>query len=362
MAKSVYEMSDDEIMAINDVDSLTEPEKKEEDTSTGSNEDTQPQEQDTPIQTTEPENNTPSGSENDANTSNSEENQDTQVADENNSDTLENNEGTSIDYKGFYNQVMTPFKANGKTITLQNSQEAIQLMQMGANYTRKMQELAPYRKQMRMLEKANIDENTLSLLIDVNSGNQEAIKKLLKDKSVDAYSLESSEGEESSYVPGSNLVTDEEVNLNDVISEVRELPKGNDFLDKDVMNWDDQSKNRVYQQPGILKELAKAKDLGVYDAICQEIDRQRMIGTIMPNTSFLDAYQIAGDSLMARYSNQPPQQQPIIRQGRVANTLGNDARVRAASQTRTSSTNAKKFINPFAGTDEEFLERFKDRL
>ena len=117
MAKSVYEMSDDEIMAINDVDSLTEPEKKEEDTSTGSNEDTQPQEQDTPIQTTEPENNTPSGSENDANTSNSEENQDTQVADENNSDTLENNEGTSIDYKGFYNQVMAPFKANGKTIT-----------------------------------------------------------------------------------------------------------------------------------------------------------------------------------------------------------------------------------------------------
>ena len=144
-------------------------------------------------------------------------------------------------------------------------------------------------------------------------------------------------------------------NLVDMYKEV-------DFLDKDVMNWDDQSKNRVYQQPGILKELAKAKDLGVYDAICQEIDRQRMIGTIMPNTSFLDAYQIAGDSLMARYGNQPPQQQPIIRQGRVANTLGNDARVRAASQTRTSSTNAKKFINPFAGTDEEFLERFKDRL
>lgn len=56
------------------------------------------------------------------------------------------------DYKSFYNTVMAPFKANGKEIKLQNAQEAIQLMQQGANYTRKMQSIAPYRKLISTLE------------------------------------------------------------------------------------------------------------------------------------------------------------------------------------------------------------------
>lgn len=45
--------------------------------------------------------------------------------------------------------------------------EAIQLMQMGANYTRKMQELQPHRKTLLMLENNGLlDEGKLSFLID----------------------------------------------------------------------------------------------------------------------------------------------------------------------------------------------------
>ena len=38
-------------------------------------------------------------------------------------------------------QVPTLFMANGKTVELKDENEALKLMQMGANYTRKMQEL-----------------------------------------------------------------------------------------------------------------------------------------------------------------------------------------------------------------------------
>src|SRR5574344_1636015 len=51
-------------------------------------------------------------------------------------------ETAPTDYKAFHDQVMAPFQANGKTIQLRSVDEAIQLMQQGANYTRKMQAIA----------------------------------------------------------------------------------------------------------------------------------------------------------------------------------------------------------------------------
>ena len=55
-----------------------------------------------------------------------------------------------------YNKIMAPFKANGKMIELRSPEEAVSLMQMGANYTRKMQELQPHRKTLLMLQDNNL--------------------------------------------------------------------------------------------------------------------------------------------------------------------------------------------------------------
>ena len=71
-----------------------------------------------------------------------------------------------FNYKEGYEKLMAPFKANGKMITPRSPEEAISLMQMGANYTRKMQELQPYRKVMLMLQNNGLmDEEKLSFLI-----------------------------------------------------------------------------------------------------------------------------------------------------------------------------------------------------
>jgi len=67
-----------------------------------------------------------------------------------------------IDYKEFYRRIAgQPIAANGKTIEIRDADEAVRLMQMGANYTRKMQELAPQRKMLAMLrEHELLDEGT----------------------------------------------------------------------------------------------------------------------------------------------------------------------------------------------------------
>ena len=51
-------------------------------------------------------------------------------------------------------------------------------MQMGAGYGRKLQDMQPHLKTLRMLEKNNLlDEGKLSYLIDLDQKNPDAIKK-----------------------------------------------------------------------------------------------------------------------------------------------------------------------------------------
>jgi hypothetical protein len=91
-----------------------------------------------------------------------------------------------VDLEDFYAQVMKPFKANGRTIELKTPEEVIRLMQMGAGFGRKIQDLQPHLKTVRMLEKNDLlDPERLSFLIDINNKNPEAIKKLIKDSGID---------------------------------------------------------------------------------------------------------------------------------------------------------------------------------
>ncbi len=72
-----------------------------------------------------------------------------------------------IDYKGQYEKIMAPFKANGKEIKLDNPDDVVRLMQMGANYTQKMQALQPNLKLLKMLQNQGLlDEGKLNNLID----------------------------------------------------------------------------------------------------------------------------------------------------------------------------------------------------
>jgi hypothetical protein len=114
----------------------------------------------------------------------------------------------TINYEEQYNRLMAPFKANGKMITLNSPEELIQLAQMGANYTRKMQDIQPHRKVLQMLQNNGLlDEGKLSFLIDLDKKDPEAIKKLIKDTGMDPLDIDTSV--EPDYKEGNHIVSDD---------------------------------------------------------------------------------------------------------------------------------------------------------
>lgn len=293
-------------------------------------------------------------------------------------------EETAPDYEGFYKQIMTPFKANGKQIELKDPAEAIQLMQMGANYTRKMQELVPHRKALTMLQNNQINEEKLSFLIDLDKKNPEAIKKLIKDSGIDPMEIDTAV--EPAYLGGNHRVTDEEVNFRSALEELSSAPGGQTTLQDINTRWDQASKDVLWKNPETMAIIHEQREYGIYDRIVAEMDRQVTLGKIQASTPFLQAYKIVGDQLTAagafadlvtqRSGNAPsgsptPPGQvetkaaPQAVATRVATpkpTVKNSDAASAASPTRAAPTPAQAFINPLAMSDDEFLKQFNGRL
>ena len=277
---------------------------------------------------------------------------------------------TEIDYKAAYEAMMKPFKANGKMIELKSPEELIQLAQMGANYTRKLQELQPSRKLLMMLENNGLlDEGKLSFLIDLEKKNPEAIKKLVKEAGLNP--MEMDVEAESTYQPGDHTVDDTTVDFRTALDDLRAQPKGQESLVLMNTTWDQTSKQVLWKQPALMKVMHEQIESGIYGVIDAEINRKRTLGQIPMNVPFLDAYKMVGDELAAKNAfdhlanpgSNPGPKTPVAKTVATPKpVVKNGAQATAAAATRTSAKPVNKIVNPLALSDDEFLKQMEQRL
>lgn len=293
----------------------------------------------------------------------------------------DNASATQVDYEAFYKQVMAPFKANGKTIQLQDVSEAIQLMQQGANFTRKMQDIAPHRKLLMMLDNNGLlDQDKLSFLIDLDKKNPEAIKKLIKDSGVDPMDFDPRV--EPAYQAGNHQVTDEQVAFDTALKEVASSSDGQNTLRVINSEWDQASKDVLWKNPQVLTVIHSQRENGIYDRISTEVNRLRTIGTIPANVAFIEAYRAVGDNMakVGAFNDLAPQQ---MQQGAPGHTatgptaarvpvatrvatppapVANSTAALAASPSRSTPQRKEAIVNPLSMADDDFLAKMKNRL
>ena len=298
--------------------------------------------------------------------------------------TLSSKDMTQEQLATFYDSLIgKPIKANGRQIVLRNPQEVERLVQMGAGYGRKLQDMQPHLKTLRMLENNNLlDEGKLSYLIDLDKKNPDAIKKLIKDSGLDPLDLNMEDN--ADYRPTNHSVSDTEVAFAETLKEVATLPGGRETIQLINTTFDKTSKEAIWAQPELLSILQSQRENGLYDQITSEVERKKMLGEIAPNTPFLEAYKIAGDALVAANSlilpgsekvtdpnpaasATPAQGKTDQQAGRVLGTrtaapkssAPNNDKAKAASSPQSSSRKAKETINPLDMADDEFMKNFK---
>lgn len=268
-----------------------------------------------------------------------------------------------IDYKAEYEKVMAPFKANGKEIAAKSADDAITLMQMGANYHKKMAGLKPSLKTLKLLEKNDLlDPDKLNYLIDLHNKNPEAITKLLKDSGIDPLDVDTKT--DSTYKPTNRSVSDTEMELDEVLESIKDTPTYSKTLNVMTKDWDDASKNAVANQPHIISIINGHIADGTYDTVMNAVTYERSLGKLQ-GVPDLEAYKQVGDALHAQGKLGTPAQPaaasadvtPPAKPKPSEEEIKRKERKKAASPTRTTPAAPAKPFNPLSLSDEEF-EKF----
>ena len=287
----------------------------------------------------------------------------------NNNSELENEDILKKDEA--YDKIMAPFKANGKMIQLNNPEEVIQLMQQGANYTKKMQALQPKLKLLRTLENNNIgDVDKLNFLIDLDKKDPKAIHKLLRDSNIDPLNVDTSV--ESGYVPRDYSASDAQVNFESTSEDLMLTETGTELLKDVIQQWDKPSQESVYNDPTILTVLNQQKESGIYQTIVNEVEKRRMLGQISQTEPFINSYFNVGQSLQ-KENRLAPQVTPQVNENsqetrRVLDTrpaqtkaaVNTDKQAAAVAGNKTPAKSVKQDeFNPLSISDEEFMKKYK---
>ena len=234
---------------------------------------------------------------------------------------------------------------DNKEITPKTAEDVISLMQMGANYTKKMQLMAPMRKAAESLEKAKIKEDDLNFLIDVHNGDIEAIKKLLQKHKVDPFDLDL---ESTNYVPKNNIASDSDVEFSDVLNEVQSsLPRIQTILTE---IWDTKSKQAVFKDPNLMRALHEEIENGRFDEVQNRLEQERMFGRYK-GVPDINAYIDIVNKMVSEAKNTPA----VKKQESTPNpkTLNKTKAAPVRSKTRNQGT-ALTVKDLYSMSDEDF--------
>lgn len=264
----------------------------------------------------------------------------------------ESDETPSFDYKAAYESLFKPFKANGKEIAPRSMEDIVSLMQMGANYTKKMQLMAPMKRAVESLNKAGINEEELNFLIDIHNGDQEAIKALLKRSKIDPMDMDL---EDTNYRPNANLASDEDVEFSDAIQDAHDsLPRINEIL-KDT--WDAKSKEQLLQNPALIRGLHEEIQMGRFDGVQKIVESEKMFGRYK-GVSDIDAYIDVVTKLVAQQQQQQGMAKPQAAKSAAPRQSKPVPDKSKAAPTRAKAKSSKKgqmtVEDLFSLSDEEF--------
>ena len=260
-------------------------------------------------------------------------------------------------------KLFTPFKANGRELKVDSVDEAITLMQQGANYNKKMAALKPSLKVLKMLENNGLlDEQKITYLIDLDKKNPDAIGKLIKESGIDP--LDVNTQEEPKYTPGNYSVSDAQVNLDTVLDSIEHTPTYNRTMTVILDEWDDNSKRALANEPNLIPLINEHVANGIFDTIASEMTKQRALGNLS-GLSDLQAYEAIGKQLAAQGAfNKKPTQKPVEVKPKVPTQDDTEraAKRKAASPSKQTQATKEPDLNPLSMSDEEFEKAFNSKF
>jgi len=203
-----------------------------------------------------------------------------------------------------------------------------------------------------------LNEESLSYLIDLQKKDPAAINKLLKDSDTNPLELDL-EKEHGYETKDTYTVSDNEVNLDGILDDIRDTDSFEQTIDIVSNKWDAKSKQILVNNPEVIKTINDHVASGIYDKIAQVMNRERILGNL-DGMSDVEAYRYVGDAIHETggfEDAQQMEQNPDDKKPSKTVDPKVKARKKVASSTKPTVTKKKKSksdFDPLGMSDEDF--------
>jgi hypothetical protein len=272
-------------------------------------------------------------------------------------------ETTEFDYESAYKKVSEPFKANGVDMQVKSPEDIIRLMQMGANYQKKMGKLKPNLKIIKMLENNELlDEAKLNNLIDLSKKDPKAIAKLVKESDVDP--LEIDKDAPTEYEPTNYSITDKEYNLDRVLDDIKDTETFNKTINVLTKEWDTESRSAISDQPEIIGIVNAHMANGIYDEINAVLQQEKALGKLngIPD---VEAYRQVAEHMNKNNMFKQPEsagKSKVSSKTDEKAEADRDKKRKAAAPVKQTTTKKAPPDDNFLGlSDEDFMKKYAVR-
>ena len=242
-------------------------------------------------------------------------------------------------------------KANGVEIEL-SQDDLVKLAPKAIDYTRKMQQIAPFRKSISAMEENGITEQDINMLIEMKKGNKDAIAAMVKEAKVDPLDIDIEDAKP--YTPPQYGMNETQIRIRDVVSRIQgdaEYKMTEDVVDR---QWDSQSRKTLAENPDMIEGLHIDIKSGIFAKVAPEMMRLKILDG--SRKSDLDYYLQAGQMMSEQFKKE---QETIAKE---ANRKSQQKEIEDAANKRKSaslprSTSGKKKVIDYL--DEEDDESYK---
>lgn len=218
------------------------------------------------------------------------------------------------------------------------------------NYTKKMQQLKPWRKTIDAIEQANLTDDDINLAIDVLNGDKDAIASLLNRKGIDALELDV---DNSNYVPKDYGRNATELAIKDVVDEIKDDPEYETTYTVLEKQWDDSSRDAFIQNPEMIRQLHVDVKSGMFDTIAPIANKMKVFDG--GSKSDLDYYKMAAQQYfdeVAQYENDQKVANERVEEEKTISRVKTATRKREATKATSAKRKAAAPTGKRAGTSK----------
>lgn len=243
-------------------------------------------------------------------------------------------------------------KANGQEFDF-SIEELKQLAPKAMDYTKKMQEIAPWRKSISALKESGMGESDVNLMIDALKGNKQAIAEVLKRTSIDALDIDTDS--KSEYTP-KQYGKDETVQAIEEI--VQSISADVEYATTERVidhQWDNASRQAMAKNPSMIRGLHEDVKNGIYSKVAPIAEKMKALGD--GRLSDLEYYIEAGKQFYAN-AQKTAQVEVNTVDKKQADIKEMSNKRKAATPTRSGS-GKRDVINYLDDNDESYDEWYK---